>query len=89
MIQRCSAESSKELESLANMDEAFETALADPNQKLKVCDSRPLPLQKEVCDAIQQQPEARFIRPSKSSLNPIGIVRVSMQKNWKRRKKRK
>ena len=89
MIQICSAESSKELESLANMDEAFETTLIDPNQKLKVCFIPPLPLQKKVRDAIQQQLEARFIRPSKSSLNPIDIVRVSMQKNWKRRKKRK
>ena len=89
VIQRCSAESSEELESLANMDEAFETALIDPNQKLKVCESRPLPLQTKVRDAIQQQLEARFNRPSKSSLNSIDIVRVSMQKNWKRRKKRK
>lgn len=92
MIQICSAESSKELESLANMDEAFETTLIDPNQKLKVCESRPLPLHGKVRNAIQQQLEARFIRQSKSSFHPIDIVRVterSMQKNWKRRKKRK
>ena len=74
-LQKCSAN----VETEANEDSAFQITLANPDQQILACKSRPLPfrMREKVREAIQQQLEAEIIRLS------------LMQKNWKKRKKRK
>ena len=67
-LGKCSVSSLKELTPWQNLDSAFKIEFIDAEQKPISCKSRPLPfhLKNKVKLAIQDQLDAKIIRPSKS-----------------------
>ena len=76
-LKQISAKSVIDLEPTINHDVAFEIEFIDPNQKPLRCKFRPLPynLKEKVQNEIEQQIEAKIIRPSRSQwCSPIRVV---------------